>query len=81
VEEVKLYYSEHNAHEHVGAPRSLVRVNIPPMRYVNHGAFASSTCHPSHCFDEVWHHVMTEEYDACGIVPFYDPLIYYVTRI
>jgi hypothetical protein len=40
------------AQEHVGVPRSSMRVSIPPRRYASHVALVSSICEPSSCLEE-----------------------------
>jgi hypothetical protein len=41
-----------------------MRVSIPPRRYANHIALATSICEPSSCFEEVRCDALMEENDV-----------------
>jgi hypothetical protein len=47
-----------DAHEHVGAPKTLVRESIPPKRFFNHVALTSSIGEPSNFVEA-----------RCGVMP------------
>jgi len=49
---VEVIISDLEAREHLGAPRSLVRVSVPSRRYVSHIALVSSISETSNCTKE-----------------------------